>query len=99
MLIDVYKILVSFLLLLINHSDHFFSVGIEPLSADLPATNTYDNGPPGYGSVCSIDSDCQQATSHLQCNQRICVCLDGYVPLGKYLCYNIHGQGKTISYE
>ncbi len=70
--------------------------GIEPLSVDMSVTNSYDNGPSGYGSICSINSDCQQATVHLQCNQGICICLDGYVPLGKYLCYNIHGQSKKF---
>jgi hypothetical protein len=63
----------------------------------MPVTTSYDNGPPGYGSICSTNSDCQQATTHLQCNQGLCACLDGYVPLGKYLCYNILGQSKNFS--
>lgn len=56
-------------------------------------TEPSESDPPGYGSMCSTNGDCQQATNHLQCYQGKCVCLDGYVPLGKYLCYNLHKQG------
>ncbi len=50
--------------------------------------------PPGYGSLCSKNTDCQHSTVQLECLHGTCVCLEGYVPLGKYLCYNIHGHGK-----
>ncbi|CAF3317159.1 unnamed protein product [Rotaria socialis] len=47
---------------------------------------------PGYGSMCLKNQDCQHTTVLLECFHHTCVCLEGYVPLGKYLCYNIHGQ-------
>jgi hypothetical protein len=52
---------------------------------------------PGYGSLCSTNNDCQHTTIQLECLSGTCVCLEGYVPLGKYLCYNIRGQGKIFS--
>lgn len=69
---------------------------IEPLVPNIQVTNSPENEPAGYGSVCSISRDCQQAAIHLECLHGICVCSEGYVPLGKYLCYNIHGQGNKF---
>jgi len=59
-------------------------------------TDSYDDEPSGYGSACSVDRDCQHTTTHLECLHGTCVCLQGYVPLGKYLCYNIRGQGNKF---
>ncbi len=59
-------------------------------------TNSHDNEIPGYGSTCLINSDCQYTTAHLECFRGTCVCLEGYVPLGKYLCYNLRGQSKQF---
>lgn len=44
--------------------------------------------------MCTTHKNCQQATLLLECFRGTCVCLEGYVPLGKYLCYNIQGHGK-----
>ncbi|CAF4145125.1 unnamed protein product [Adineta steineri] len=52
--------------------------------------------PPGYGSICLTNRDCQHSTVRLECLRGTCVCLDGYVPLGKYLCYNILGEGEPV---
>lgn len=59
-------------------------------------TKSYDREPPGYGTACSRNSDCQNVVLQLECIHSICVCLDGYVPLGKYICYNTRGEGKQL---
>ncbi|CAF0715844.1 unnamed protein product [Adineta steineri] len=58
-------------------------------------TKSYENEPLGYGSVCSINSDCQHNTMYLECLHGTCVCLDGYVPLGKHLCFSMRGQESS----
>lgn len=55
-----------------------------------------ENEPAGYGSICSINSDCQHVTNHLECFRGTCICLEGSVPLGKYICFNINGQGNKF---
>jgi hypothetical protein len=62
----------------------------------MRVTKSYENEPPGYGSLCSTNSDCQHTTTYLECLHGICVCLEGYVPLGKYLCFNIRGEGNSL---
>jgi hypothetical protein len=62
----------------------------------MRVTKSYENEPLGYGSVCSTNSDCQHTTSYLECLHGICVCLEGYVPLGKHLCFNIRGEGNSL---
>ncbi|UJR20734.1 hypothetical protein I4U23_023853 [Adineta vaga] len=52
--------------------------------------------PPGYGSICVTNKECQHSTVQLECLRGSCVCLEGYVPLGKYLCYNLRGGGVPI---
>lgn len=69
---------------------------VELLASDVPVTNSYDNEPAGYGSVCSTNSECQQNTNHLRCLRGTCVCLEGYVPLGKYLCYHIRAPSNEF---
>jgi hypothetical protein len=66
----------------------------QQVSSNTQSTETEE--PPGYGSLCSTTSDCQHSTVQLECFRGTCVCLEGYVPLGKYLCYNIRGQGKAF---
>jgi len=62
----------------------------------MRVTKSYENEPLGYGSVCSTNSDCRHTTSYLECLHGICVCLEGYVPLGKHLCFNIRGEGNSL---
>ncbi len=78
----------------------FFEIiffNIEQLSPDIQVTKSTEIEEfPGYGSKCSTNNDCQHSTVQLECLRETCVCLEGYVPLGKYLCYNIRGQGKEV---
>src|SRR5689334_4818108 len=69
---------------------------MEQLSANARVPKATEVEPPGYGSVCSANSDCQHNTAQLECIHGTCVCLEGYVPLGKYLCYNVGGHGKSF---
>ncbi|CAF2931482.1 unnamed protein product [Rotaria sp. Silwood2] len=75
--IDAYRCIRDFVLLPLN----------------IRVTKSYQNTPSGYGSMCSTNIDCQQISFHLECIQGVCVCLEGYVPLGTYLCYNTRRQG------
>ncbi|CAF0793267.1 unnamed protein product [Adineta ricciae] len=69
----------------------------EQLSSNTRRVKSYDREePPGYGSICVTNKDCQHSTVQLECLRGSCVCLEGYVPLGKYLCYNIRGGGAPI---
>ncbi|CAF0767304.1 unnamed protein product [Didymodactylos carnosus] len=43
----------------------------------------------GYGSYCQQDLDCQRSSLLMICRQSSCLCIEGYVPLGKYICYNM----------
>jgi len=72
-----------------------FNLSIEPVSPTIYATSTYRSDSPGFGSACLTDRDCQQTGVHLECIRGTCVCFDGYVPLGKYICYNTRGEGKS----
>jgi hypothetical protein len=69
---------------------------IEPLLPNTRLTNSNEDEPPGYGSMCSTNRECQHSTIHLECLHGTCLCSEGYVPLGKYLCYNIRGQGNIF---
>ncbi|CAF0982201.1 unnamed protein product [Rotaria magnacalcarata] len=61
------------------------------LPSKIRISKATPNEPLGFGSTCSTAIDCQQISMHLECIHEVCVCLEGYVPLGKYLCYNIRG--------
>ena len=95
-LIDAYEILVCWNSCLNDMMMKCFFSRQDPISPDMPVTNSIDNDPPGYGSACSRNNECQQATNHLRCFQEKCTCFDGYVPLGKYLCYNLRGQSNSF---
>ncbi|CAF2403448.1 unnamed protein product [Rotaria sp. Silwood2] len=69
----------------------------EQLSSNTRIIKTSEiEEPPGYGSMCLTTKDCQHSTAQLECFRGTCVCLEGYVPLGKYLCYNIRTQDASI---
>ena len=55
-----------------------------------------NNEPSSYGSLCLTHRDCQYFTMSLECFHGMCICRDGYLPLGKYLCHNIREQGKRF---
>ena len=69
------------------------SIILVPASILPTNPSTELEEPPGYGSLCTNNEDCQYLTGQLECFRGTCVCLEGYVPLGKYLCYDIRGQG------
>lgn len=72
-------------------------VNIEQLPSSTRVIKSSDTEePPGYGSICLKNNDCQHYTVQLECLRGTCVCLEGYVPLGKYLCYDIRGQGREF---
>ena len=48
----------------------------------------------GYSSPCSTDDECQHITKQLVCFNETCLCLEGYVPLGRHLCYDTRGSGN-----
>lgn len=66
----------------------------------LPTTvrlsKSYQNELLGFGSACLTTMQCQQTSMHLECVHGMCICIKGYVPLGKYLCYNIGTQGNIF---
>ncbi len=96
MLIDVFKILVSLCYLsriLSSKNIFFFNIEQLPSNTQVIKSSNADE-PSGYGSLCLTNHDCQHSTVQLECLRGTCVCLEGYVPLGKYLCYNIRGQGR-----
>lgn len=55
-----------------------------------------DEEMPGYGSLCTTTRDCRNPTVDLQCIRGSCACLEGSVPLGKYLCYSFEGNSKCV---
>ncbi|CAF0868953.1 unnamed protein product [Rotaria sordida] len=65
------------------------------LPLNIRVTKSYQEPSSGYGSTCSKNIDCHQTSFHLECIQGICVCLEGYVLLGKNVCYNTRGQGDS----
>jgi hypothetical protein len=69
---------------------------IDFLPGNIPSSDSNNDGPAGYGSACLANNDCRNVTADLECLHGTCVCLDGYVPLGKYLCYNIRTQGNRF---
>ena len=76
---------------------HFNIEYIEPILSNRQVTkSSAAKKSPGYGSVCLTHADCQHSTVQLECYRGACVCLEGYVPLGKYLCYNIHGRSNEF---
>lgn len=71
-----------------------FFLDLEPKPTNTRVAKSSDSEPPGYGSTCSVSSDCRQATDYLECIRGTCLCIEGHVPLGKYLCFNTRGQSR-----
>ena len=72
------------------------SAFLEQLSNNKQIARSVEVDPPGYGSICASSDDCQHPIVHLECTRGSCACLDGYVPLGKYLCYSVDGHGRVM---
>lgn len=72
---------------------------LEQISNNNQVVRSVEVDPPGYGSICTRSDDCRHPIVRLDCVRGSCACLEGYVPLGKYLCYSIdgHGSGKRRS--
>lgn len=82
---------------LFGPSSNVFCSWLEQLSSNTRLIKSAEKDePPGYGSICLTSKDCQHSTTQLECLRGSCVCLEGHVPLGKYLCYNVRGGGTGI---
>lgn len=90
--IDSYRCLRDFGLFNRFSMKIIFDYFVVPTSSSIESEDSA-----GYGSLCTTNDDCQYLTVQLECFRGTCVCLEGYVPLGKYLCYDIRGQGRDQS--